>query len=107
MKKNTLAFLTYVPFLILSSILLHWIAVAYQIQNYPLYQNSAPLDYYGTWHQGNVAAIYYGLPIVGLFFMALWKTSSTTQKMVFFIPIVILALAALTNFWGIFTWWIG
>lgn len=105
MKNNFVAFLTYVPFLILASVFLHWILVAYQIQDYPMYGNSTPVDYYAAWHQGNVSGVYYVLPAVSLVFVALWKASSSTQKVVFFIPIIILAVAAVTNFWEIFTWW--
>ena len=107
MKNNAIAFLSYVPFLILASVLLHWIAVAYQIQNYPIYDNSTPLDYYATWHQSNVGVVYYVLPLVGVVFFALWKATSVTQKVVFFLPVLGLFLAVLTDFWGIFTWWIG
>lgn len=107
MKKNLIAFLSYVPFLLFSSILLHWIAVAYEIQAYPMYDNSTPLDFYAAWHQGNTMALYYGLPVAAVVFLALWKASSTTQKVVFFAPVLLLGGAALTDFWGIFTWWKG
>lgn len=107
MKNSLIAFLSYVPFLILSSILLHWILVAYQIQDYPMYGNSTPLDAYGAWHQGNVTAAYYVLPVATVIFLALWKLTSSTQKFVFFTPIVLLGVAAVTNFWEIFTWWMN
>jgi hypothetical protein len=107
MKNNLVAFLSYVPFLLFSSILLHWIAVAYQIQAYPMYENSTPIDHYAAWHQANTLALYYGLAAATVVFLALWKASSTTQKVVFFVPIVVLGAAALTDFWGMFTWWMG
>lgn len=107
MKNNLIAFLSYVPFLLFSSILLHWIVVAYQIQAYPMYDNSTPTDHYAVWHQANTLALYYGLPVLSVVFLVLWKASSTTQKVVFFAPILLLGGAALTDFWGIFTWWKG
>jgi hypothetical protein len=107
MKNNFVAFLTYVPFLITSSILLHWIAVAYQIQAYPTFGESTPTEFFGAWHEGNVISVFFVLPAVAMVFLALWKYTSSTQKFVFSIPILLLGLAALTDFWDIYTWWMG
>ncbi len=107
MKNNFIAFLTYVPFFLLSSILLHWIMVAYQIQAYPVYGESDPKEFYGAWHSGNVSSVYFVLPAVAVVFLALWKFTSATQKFVFFFPIVLIGLAAVTDFWGIYNWWMN